>query len=48
MCVCVCGGGGGGGGGGQWQTPSTGLRHPALEEGARKRCWEGGGGAMDN
>ena len=36
MCVCVrresaygvC------------QTPSTGLRHPSLEEGARKRCSE--------
>ena len=28
VCVCVC------------QTPSTGLRHPSLEEGAGKRCSE--------
>ena len=26
----------------QWQTPSTGLRHPSLEEGAGKRCSECG------
>ena len=25
---------------GQSQTPSTGLRHPSLEEGAGKRCSE--------
>ena len=24
------------------QTPSTGLRHPSLEEGAGKRCWKCG------
>ena len=24
-----------------YQTPSTGLRHPSLEEGAGKRCSEG-------
>ena len=29
-----------GGGYGTGQTPSTGLRHPSLEEGAGKRCLE--------
>ena len=33
---------------GQWQTPSTGLRHPS-EEGAGKRCSEcGAGGRIQN
>ena len=33
---------GGGGREGKTQTPSTGLRHPSLEEGAGKRCSECG------
>ena len=32
----------GGGGGSDNQTPSTGLRHPSLEEDAGKRCSESG------